>query len=47
MMMMMHMHRAELVQTCASVPLRNLEGLLLKKYDEEEIDILALDFQQM
>ncbi len=44
---MMHMQRGELVQTCASIPLRNLEGLLLKKYDDEEFDILALDFQEM
>ncbi len=35
------------VQTCASVPLQNLEYLLLKKYDEEEYYILALDFMEM
>ncbi len=38
---------AELVQTCATVPLQNFEYLLLKKYDEKEYDILALDFMGM
>ena len=43
-----HRHdRGELVQTCASVPLRILEYLLLKKYGEMEYDTLALDFMEM
>ncbi len=41
------MYRGELVQTCASVPLQNFECLLLKKYEEEEFDLLAFDFQEM
>ncbi len=40
-------HREELVQTCASVPLQDLEYLLLEKYDENEYDIIALDFMEM
>ena len=40
-------HMEDLVQTCASVPLRNLEYLLLKKYDEKDYDILALDFMEV
>ncbi len=39
--------RGEVVQTCASVPLQNFEYFLLKKYDEEALDILALDFNEM
>ena len=37
----------DLVQTCASLPLQNFEYLLLKKYDEEEFDILTLDFKEV
>ncbi len=37
----------ELVQTCASVPPRNLEYLLLKIYDEKEYEILALGCMEM
>ncbi len=40
-------HRKELVQTCASVPLQNLTYLLLKKYDEKELGIIALDLKDM
>ncbi len=40
-------YRRELVQTCASVPLRNFEYFLQKNYDEKEYDILALDFMEM
>ena len=36
-----------LVQTCASVPLRTLDNLLLKKYDEKHFGLLALDFKEM
>ena len=42
-----HDDRGELVQTCASVPLRNLEYLLPKKCDEKEDEIPALDFMEM
>ncbi len=41
------LHRGELVQTCARVPLQNFEYLLLKKYDEKENVILALDLMGM
>ncbi len=37
----------QLVQTCAKVPLQNFRYLLLKRYDEEDFDILALDFNEM
>ena len=40
-------NKQNLVQTCASVPLRNFEYLLLKKYDEERFDIVALGFKEM